>query len=211
MDYTSASVRRCGKCGAKYVESMNIGALECTDIYYSNSGRSSLLLEADHMPSRGDMGRTVHNWMDWVWELRHNIRVEGSIFKQFVKQPRPEAIFNEDEFAMLMARHEQKIIAGEKQLGTISKSFVPSDDDSGDYSYEEIDDTDDDMGVVTIARFDWRKKFSVLQQIKEIDDAELERKDVVKRGGIYYWDTIEYKHNPEKQIEFKRMMTKRFT
>jgi hypothetical protein len=94
--------------------------------------------------------------------------------------------------------------------------FVHEEED-GSFSYESLDDESEGeidmefsydygpMKQVCIARFDWESKFSVITRIKEYDDNEI-IKQKSKEVPIYYWNTEEYKQNPDKRLLFKRKL-----
>lgn len=224
MALISSDERICGKCGIIFQEAFNMGMLECTDIFYSDDKKLKLVYASDHreMSIRGARERTTLNWQDWVWTFDDNIHIQSSIFKKLPRQPKHQAIVDIDKYNYLLAKHEKKIIESENKIsGSSSSKMVYEPESDEDFSYESLDDDDileQDMASafaydfgpikqVCIARFDWEKKFSVISMIKDHDDNELIKKKTAGKDVVYYWNTEEYKNNPDKRLAFKRKLS----
>jgi hypothetical protein len=207
--------RLCGKCGIIFKESFNLGMLECDDLFYTDDRKTRLSYPSDHreISTQGAKQRTTLNWQDWIWTFEDNVHVQTTIFKKLPRQPKQQAIVDIDKYNYLLSKHEKRLVEGERKMCEIP--FFEMDDE-GSFSYESLDDESEEEGLefsydfgpmkqVCISRFDWEKKFSVIQRIKEYDDNE-----IIKRRShsdvIYYWNTEEYQQNPDKRLLFKRKM-----
>jgi hypothetical protein len=220
MALVSSVIAKCGKCGQKYLESANIGMLECNDLYYTDDLRVSLSIAADHRPIRHNGGRSTINWKEWVWTFDNNVSVPASLYRDLPRKPVHGAIVVVDEYNTMMKKHEERIIESEKRIGMMPKSSsMITSDDEGPFSYDSVDDSEEDdipfatdtgLSQVIVARFDWRKKFSVIQRIKELDDIVVVEEKRSHMKADFYWNTEEYKHNPDLQLEFKLQMSRRF-
>lgn len=215
---------KCGKCGQIYYHEDNLGTLMCFDTYYTINHEQCFKVKADHKPSVGMNKLNIYNWQDWVWSIDDCEFVEVNLLKKRVPQPDKLSIVVLEEFNNMNNNYMEKMVEDDvkkkntsTQMILVGKKKTSVEDDFEYDSYDEElfqKEIDDDQGYsdlciseegiikeVCIARFDWREKFKILLQIKRIDN-EIERRDHRPMRSVPYYETLEFKNNPELRKQF---------
>jgi len=215
---------KCAKCGKKYFEEDNIGSLQCFDSYFSSDNKMIYRIRADHRHySEGKFVFSILSWENWVWRFEDNIHIEKSLFKKLSTKPDPRAIVDiveyekkcSDYMKQLMHNSADTHLFSEKDEECFTKQKLSDDEEFSFSSSDDIYSDEENIHSVSldnssvikkvcVARFDWREKFNVLKKVNEYDCQIMLKKFQTDTKSQKYWETLEYKHDIEKQRAFKR-------
>lgn len=215
-----ASIRgtkKCGKCGAEFDSSENVGSLKCFDRYFSFDKKLEFKVRADHRDFNGTSKKfNILNWEDWVWTFDDNVHIEKSIFEKLSYIPNDKAIIDIYEYEKLHSMYLNTMRINNEKDNTMLVPHHHQTAESSDESFFSDDsenDSNDDLNynlssisvikTVCVARFDWREKFKVIQQIHTYDTKKSILKSKSASKPQKYYETYEYQNSREIQRQFR--------